>query len=71
MTLREAKDAEARAFRLLQTCPTSLRRYRAERYAEARRARIVAEAQAALQPQQPTELERRVAEIEAKRGRAA
>lgn len=67
MTLREAKDAEARAFRLLQTAPAAKRHFLAEQLRAARKARVVAEAQAALQPRAMTETERRVAALEARR----
>jgi hypothetical protein len=71
MTLREALDAEARAKRLLQSCPPAKRHFLAQQYQKARRARLVAEAMAALQPVELTEHEKRIAAIEARMKREA
>lgn len=60
MTLREAKDAERRAFRLLQSCPASERTFRAQQLRTARQALRKAEAMAALEAPRLTEEEARV-----------
>lgn len=69
--LREAHNAERRAFRRLQSCPAGERTFRAQQLSEARKALRVAQARAALEAPVVTETERRVAELERRSGRAA
>jgi hypothetical protein len=69
MTLREARDAYGRAWRLLQLARPQERTFRAKALREARATLRKAQAMAALQAQEPSETERRVAELEKRCGK--